>query len=208
MDTPKKVRYFAWGLSGGVSLLSYYVWWQAYGGLPRLTIYQLFPLFGLLAFSLMWSHYIASVVRRYYGVDRAELRQYFEITSLVVLAAILLHPGLLAYQLWIDGFGLPPGSEINYVRPDLRLWVVLGMVSLVVFLTFELHRKFGDRPWWRFVSYASDVAMVVIYFHGLRLGGQLQGGWFRYVWYFYGITLLGSLIYIRVIEPRYIDKKA
>ena len=71
---------------------------------------------------------------------------------------------------------------------------LLGSVSLLAFLAFEFHRWFADRPWWKYVLMASDAAMLAIFYHGLRLGSQLHGGWYRGVWWFYGITLLLLII--------------
>jgi hypothetical protein len=187
----------AWAISVAVAFLAFIAWGQGYGWQVK-TSYQLFPLFGLLAFSLMWSHYIAAVLRLSTGLDKTVLKDYFELTSGMVLVFILLHPGLLAWQLWRDGAGLPPGSTLNYVMPTLKTSVIFGIISLFVFLAFELYRKFGDRPWWQYVSSASDVAMLLIFIHGLRLGGQLQTGWFKFAWYFYGVSLVGSLVYIYV----------
>lgn len=197
MTRERKVLVFAWGLSVTVTLIAFIAWGDMYSWkLSNLTLYQIFPLLGLLAFSLMWAHYIASVVRQHFGVDKAVLRSYFEITSSVVLAAILLHPSLLALQLWIDGKGLPPFSEINYVVSSARWAIFFGFTALTVFLSYEFRRWYGTKPWWKFVEYASDAAMILIFFHALKLGGTLMTGWFRTVWYFYGVTLLGALIYI------------
>ncbi len=167
----------------------------------NLSTYQIFPLLGLLAFSLMWSHYIASVVRQVLGVDKSVLHEYFEITSVVVLVAILLHPGLLGWQLWRDGLNLPPGSYWHYAAPAMKGTILLGETSLLLFLVYELRRKFSKVAWWKYVGYTTDLAMILIVIHSLRLGSQLQHGWLRNVWYFYGITLIGSLIYIHT-RPR------
>jgi hypothetical protein len=190
-----QLRSIAWVLSSTAALLALVAWWQGYGH-NLSSIYQLFPLFGLLAFSIMWSHYIAAALKQYVGAEKESLKTFFEITSNVVLVAILLHPGLLVYQLWQDGAGLPPMSAINYVAPALKFAVILGEVALVAFLAYEFRDKYGKKPWWKFVQYASDVAMLMIFVHALLLGGQLQNGWFRYVWYFYGVTLVGSLLYM------------
>jgi hypothetical protein len=40
--------------------------------------------------------------------------------------------------------------------------------------------------------------MVMIFIHSLQLGSQLQTGWFRVLWYIYGITLVVALVYIYV----------
>jgi hypothetical protein len=197
MTKEGKIQVFAWGLSSVVAAIAVIAWGETYAWrLSRLSIYQFFPLLGLLAFSIMWSHYIAGFIRRYFGVEKAVLKNYFEVTAAVVAAAILLHPGLLAWQLWQDGFGLPPGSEWNYVEPAARWAILLGFMALSLFLVFEFRRVYEARPWWKYVEYASDGAMFLIFFHGLRLGGALQLNWFRAVWYFYGLTLLASLVYI------------
>ncbi len=192
------LQIFAWTLSTIAGLLALLAWGQGvHWKVWHISTFRLFPLFGLLAFSLMWSHYIVSAVRQYLGIDKKYLHTYIEVTSLLVLAAIFAHPGLLEWQLWRDGFGLPPGSVLqHYVAPSLRLSAVLGMVSLLVFLAYELRRWYSDRSWWQYVGYATDIAMIAIFIHSLKLGTTLQHGWLRAVWYSYGVTLLAALSYI------------
>jgi hypothetical protein len=197
-----KVRtYFglaAWLLSAVVTAAAVIAWGQLlHWRFEHLSTYQLFPLFGLLAFSIMWSHYIVAALRTYLGVAPEKTHQYFEMTSFVVLLALVLHPGLLVWQLWRDGFGLPPNSYLqHFVAPSLHWAATLGFVSLLLFLAYELRRLYGNRSWWHFVGYGSDVAMLAIFFHGLRLGDNLQIGWFRALWFVYGVTLAGALIYV------------
>lgn len=193
----RQLQIFAWSLSLGVSIISVIAWGQITGWqLTELTTYQIFPLLGLLAFSVMWSHYIAAAARLYYKLDKKVLSGYFDATSLFVLGAILLHPGLLGWQLWRDGFGLPPGSTYSYVAPDMRLYIVIAVIALAIFLSYELRRKFGTRPWWKYMGYASDIGMILIFIHSLNLGSHLQMGWFRVIWYFYGLTLVSAIGYM------------
>lgn len=193
----KQLKLLAWCASGFAAVTAVIAWgsalkWQLF----PISSYVLFPIFGLLAFSLMWSHYIVAVARTHFDIDSSATKQYFEATSWVVLGAILLHPSILIYQLWRDGLGLPPISYLNYVAPSMKWVVALGSFSFFIFLAYEFRRKFGKKPWWKFVQYASDVAMVAIFYHGLRLGSNTQTGWFRAVWLFYGVTLVASLVYI------------
>ena len=186
----------AWTLAGSVSLLAFIVWGQSYGWkFNMLNAYQLFPLLGLLAFSLMWSHYISGAIRQYLKFSPQTLKTYFESTALVVLALILLHPGILILQRFIDGFGLPPGSYSSYVAPGLGWLTLLGTASLAAFLLFELRRFYSKRSWWKYVLYLNDIAMVAVFYHGLRLGSQLQISWYRTLWFFYGITLIAAIGY-------------
>lgn len=196
--SPRSLAMVAWALSVMVTVLAVVAWGQGFGWhFSRLGSYRFFPLFGLLAFSLMWAHYVMSALRQFSEVDKQDLHTYFEATSLVVLLALVLHPGLLVWQLWRDGLGLPPDSYVrNYVAPALRWASLLGTVSIFMFLAYELRRWFADKVWWRLVEYATDAAIVAIFIHSLKLGSQVQEGWFRIVWLFYGVTLAIALGYI------------
>jgi len=173
MHNSKKLSLGAYTLTALVILLALLAWgqgqkWQ----LDDLSNYALFPLLGLIAFSVMWSHYMIAAAKKGLRVEDKVTKRYFESTSFIVLFAILLHPGLLIVQLWRDGYGAPPQSYLeNYVASGLKGAVLLGMIGFTIFLAFELHRWFKDRKWWRFVQYASDVGMLLIFIHGLRLGG-------------------------------------
>lgn len=196
--TKQDIVWAAWGITFFAAAAGFVAWgesqkWQ----LGELSNYDLFPLFGLLAFSLMWSHYIVSAIRTYFHHDAAVTKDYFETTSLMALIALCLHPGLLSWQLWRDEQGLPPVSYYqNYVAPGLRWLTLLGTVSFLVFIAYEFRRRFKSREWWKYVQYASDAAMLLIFYHGLRLGSHLQSGWFQLIWYIFGITLVVSLIFL------------
>jgi hypothetical protein len=186
----------AWTLTAVVSLLAIVAWGGYYGWhvLPVNT-YILFPVLGLLAFSIMWSHYMAVALRAYLKLDARVLSSFFRVTGYAVLVLICLHPGLLIYQRFRDGYGLPPHSYETYVAPGLGWVTILGMASLLVFLAFEFRRVYGRHSWWHYVADASDAAMLAILYHGWRLGSLLQHGWFRGVWLFYAVTLVAALIY-------------
>ena len=194
MKREQQLRGFAWGLTVLVALLAFVAWGSFIEWRVR-TSYQLFPLFGLLAFSLMWAHYIASAMRQHVKFEPKVLAGYFESTSLMVLLLILLHPGLFAWQLWRDGLGLPPGSELQYVEPTARWAIVVGFTSLTIFLLYEFRRFYHKKIRWHYVEVITDIAIVMIYFHALRLGSTLMEGWFRWVWYAYGLTLVAALVY-------------
>jgi len=193
MNKSKTLLYLPWALTALVSGLAVYVWGHSFDWqLSAINSYQFFPVLGLLAYSIMWSHYMVGAVKQRWFMD-TDLKPYFRYTGYVVLGAIVLHPGILIYQRFRDGYGLPPGSYESFVAPSVAWVTLLGTVSLLAFLVFELHRWYGQRTWWKYVIAAGDLAMVAIFYHGLRLGSQLQGGWFQAVWWFYGITLILAL---------------
>jgi hypothetical protein len=200
------LRIAAWSLSALVSALAIITWGGDNGWLlGHLSTYQLFPVLGLVAFSLMWTHYVVGAIRELADVPRGALRQFYQYTGYLVLVLICLHPGLLIYQRFRDGYGLPPGSYEHYVAPGLGWITLLGTVSLLVFLSFELRRFFYQRSWWHFIPEVGDFAMLAIVYHGLRLGSQLHG-WYRSVWWFYAVVLM--IILIRSYAGKYARYRA
>lgn len=192
----------AFALTAASVLLAVIAWRQFNPGpLNELSPYAIFPLFGLTAFSLLWCMYTVNATTKYLEVKDAGLDIYYRVTGYAFLAVVLTHPALLISSLWSDGFGLPPGSYTAYLGDKLAWVALLGSGSLLVFLSYELHRWFRQKTWWKWIMYANDIAVLVIFYHGLRIGGELQSGWFRYIWFFYGVMLVIYLIYLRIYLP-------
>ncbi len=186
----------AWFISGAVFVVAVAAWGQTYSwNFESVSVYQIFPLLGLTAFSLMWAHYVAAALRQHSGLDKAVLKQYFEITSAVVLVCILLHPALLEWQLWRDGLGFPPSSLKAYVGVTGYWAIWLGLTAWLIFISYELRRFFAGKKWWPLVQYASDAAMLLILIHAWKLGGAMSLTWFKVVWVFYGLSLALVLAY-------------
>lgn len=183
------------GLVSTTLTLAVIAWMQIRFADGELRGYEVFPLLGLVAFSLMWTHYIVGSARRRLGVKKQALRVYSAATSWVVLVCLILHPTLLAYELWRDGLGLPPLSIVSvYSSGIMPFAIIAGSMSLTVFLAFELHRWFRDAAWWKYVEMASVVAMGAIFWHGLQLGGEINT-WYRAVWIIYAVTLVVAIVY-------------
>lgn len=190
----------AWLISCSAALLAVIVWEQSRGWrLSGLSLYNIFPLLGLLAFSLMWAHYMASALRVYSRHKEQVLEIFYSTTSRVVLALILLHPGLLAYQLWRDGFGAPPSSYLNYVQSSSQLFIVFGIVALLSFLLYDLKPLLRRWPIRSLVDPLGDIAMILVLIHSLNLGTDLQTTAHRALWYFYGVTLIASMVYTKYV---------
>jgi hypothetical protein len=193
MNKQKLLGLVPWLISLVVVKLAVLAWGGLYQWhLINLSLYQLFPLFGLIAFSLMWAHYATGFLKQTTGLKPSG--KYHEITAYAVLLALLAHPGLLALQLYLDGQGLPPGSELHYI-PALSGFILLGMLAWTAFLLYESRRWFKDRSWFKYVAYLNDAAMLAVVIHSLKLGSNLQAGWFHYVWLFYAASLIVFLVY-------------
>ncbi len=200
LEQRSNVQIIAWALVSLVTLLGIYVWGKGIGWqLSSISAYSLFPVLGLVAFSIMWSHYVVSAIRTFVN-PAIDLHDFFKWTGYAVLVLILLHPGILIYQRFRDGFGLPPGSYQSYVAPGMAWLTLLGSVSLLAFLAFELKRWFDKKSWWKYVLYLNEAAMLAIFYHGLQLGTQTHIAWFRNIWWFYGISLIAVLIYSHIVR--------
>ena len=191
----KTLRIIAWGLSALVSVLAIYVWGHSFAWhFSRLGAYRLFPLLGLLAFSLMWVHFVMGLLKSLFN-PAADLKKYYRYTSRAVLFLILLHPGLLLYQLWRDGYGLPPGSYKFYVSASMTSFVLLGMAALFAFLLYECKPWFEKQKFWPWAEQINNLAMLMIVVHSLKLGQNVQRGWYHDVWLFYAVVLFICLGY-------------
>lgn len=199
----KYLNVFAWVLSALVVGIAIVAWgqrvdWQLVG----ISNYQLFPLFGLLAFSLMWAGYVVSGIKSAFNVEDIKLSKlYFQITAAAVFGAILIHPSLLVVQLWRDGFGLPPGSYRQYVAPGTVWFVYLGTVAWLAFMSYELRRFYANKSWWKYVLYANDIAIWAVYIHAFNLGVDIASSWLRVVWIIYGICL--ALAFVAIYRKRF-----
>lgn len=154
--------------------------------LSDLTMLQLFPLIGLWAFGLMWTHFVVAGMKRRWPVA-INYRQYYQVTGAIVLALILLHPALLVYQGQTHDF-----NAVDYVGKARHLYVYFAYFALSVFLVYELLDHLREKPavqkYWPLVKAFNIAAFVAIFFHSFFLGQHLQEDWLRYLWLGYGIT--------------------
>ena len=185
----------AWSLGLVVTGLAVIAWGSGLRwDFTALSPYDLFPLFGLLAFSLMWTHYIVLALRVY--ADAPGVPLYASVTQRIVLFCLLAHPGILIFSLYQDGFGFPPGSYAAYVGDQLVGYALLGTAAWFAFMSYEFKHWLQRTRWWPLVLVASAIGMLLILLHSLHLGGDLQSGWFRTVWYVYEALLLLAYAYL------------
>jgi hypothetical protein len=197
--THRRFQYLLWLLGILTLTAAVTVWAQVRLSGGELSLYDIFPLFGLTAFGLMWSHYIGGALRRYFKLPPEVSASYVKITGWFVLILIVLHPALFFVQLWLDGLGLPPSSYLEvYTTAVTRISLLLGTVSLLAFLAFELHRIFKKAKWWPVIEYINMAAMLAIFYHGFILGGELNVVWFRIIWVFYLITFMAAIVYNQI----------
>lgn len=198
----KNIKAIEWALGAFVALVPAAAW-LGNVELDDLTLYDVFPPLGLVAFGLMWVHFVMGALRRYSGVGTGGKDVFKTVSMGIVLALILLHPGLFWLALYLDGFGLPPQSYMEVYATQLG-FLGLGTIALMIFLAYELKRFFGEKKWWKYVEAVQIVGMVAIFVHAIGLGNELKIDWVMLVWIFYGLTLGVAIVYSRLI---YNDKE-
>lgn len=195
---------FAWLVFSIVAGASVYEWgnnlnWE----LDSITTYSLFPLLGLLAWSIMWTHYFIPLIASLNPKLKAS-HVYKRSTAYVALFLILMHPGLLAFAQWQNQQLLPPSSFIDYVGKANILMIVIAELALLTFISFELLIRLKNHPFvkrhWIWVSFSQMIAMILIFVHSLALGQNLQSGPFKFYWLGLGLLMIPSFICIGIAD--------
>jgi hypothetical protein len=165
---------------------------------------SIFPLLGILAWSIMWTHFAYGALRIKYRLPKNKV--YSVISGWIVLFLILLHPGILALEMYRSTELLPPKSILLYTG-DSFLWaVVLAEVALLTFLSFEVFNRIKEKTAiknnWIWISLSQMMAMTFIFIHSMALGHDLKIGWFRIYWIVLFAILVPCFILILKAELR------
>ncbi|MSU60475.1 MAG: hypothetical protein EXS52_00980 [Candidatus Staskawiczbacteria bacterium] len=159
-------------------------------GFNSSLIPNLFPLFGLTAFSLLWLHSISGVfepwLKKYINFDK-----YVHDTSILILICIIAHPLLLLLSL---GFNT---SSIYAIYGVKYIWfAIIGWCLLITYDVGKALKKYNFFvKHWNAILTISTIGFLLTFFHSLNLGSDLQSGLLRIVWIFYGTTAILSTIY-------------
>ncbi|MEX2007316.1 MAG: hypothetical protein WD992_00915 [Candidatus Levyibacteriota bacterium] len=203
-------KVFPWILAAVVILIGSYAWVERVSNYSVLTDpFVLFPVLGIWAWSVMWTHFVIDEIRRFKPKLPKNI-QYKKTSFVFVLFCILLHPGLLIYAQYEAGLGL---SLANAYVGAARMWAVqIAVIAFFIFLSFEFFDRMRENPkvekkWW-IVNISQSVAMILIFIHSLTLGTHLQQGWFSIYWILLGIILAGCIIHTHITDWNYFRKKS
>ena len=191
--------FFPWILGVGVMFAGFLAWFQNMGNTFNIvSLYQVFPILGIWAWSIMWTHFAIWELRRLKPV-LPKNALYSKVSGILVFLLLLLHPGLLAIEQFRQGEGLPPASYYAYAGEASAWLIMLGSLGLTGFLFYEVVSRFQKnekvkKMWW-LVNITQTVAMAAIFTHGLKLGGDIHGGWFRTYWIWLGLMLIPCLLH-------------
>lgn len=154
-------------------------------------LFNLFPFFGLLAFSILWLHVMSGVfepfLRKYIDLDR-----FVRITAMIVLVALIAHPLLLFFA--VD-------FNLDAVFSYGKNYIFLGLIGWMLLITYDIGKLLQKKynffvRHWNKILLTSTIGFLLIFFHSISLGSDLQSGALRVVWIFYGVTAILGTIYI------------
>ncbi len=187
-------KFLPWILFGTITMLPLIAWLDRLNwSIDEVAAFSIFPILGLLAWGIMWTHYAIGALRLTFPALQKNYL-YTSITTWLVLLLILAHPGILAWNLWKFTSELPPGSYYNYVGSSLKLFVIFGSISLLIFLSFDVFERMKNKTWvkhnWRYISLMQMLAMTLIFLHALALGKILDIWWLELYWVTLGALLI------------------
>lgn len=168
----------------------------------NLNLYTVFPLFGLIGYTVFWLQLLNQALADQLEANGIQARKFDPRTGPIFMTTVILHPLLLAIAQF-------PDSTLNYVAENLRGYVLIAMLSLVIFLVTEFAIRFKQayfmKKYSRLINTVNYVTFVLIFLHSTRLGQHLQGGLLQGVWWFYGAS---GLVFIGIMLHKFYVKKS
>ena len=158
---------------------------------PGLLALNIFPLFGLTAFCLLWLHAISGSfepwLRTLFDFDR-----FVHITATIILICIISHPLLL-----LAGLEFKINNIFLYYSAK---YIWLAVIAWLLLITYDIGKALKKKydffsKNWNTILIISNVGFLLTFFHSMALGSDLQSGPLRAIWIFYGITAAISIIY-------------
>jgi hypothetical protein len=156
---------------------------------------NLFPLLGLLAFTMLWLHIVGAGLEGWLR-KHVDFEAFVERTSYLIFILMLLHPILALVTYDFDIYVLGGEYGVWFVR--------LGVVGLALLLVYDVGRALRNKAFfirhWQKVLIVSTIGFFVIFYHSLSIGSDLQSGFLRILWIFYGVSAALSFIYAYFIK--------
>ena len=149
-----------------------------------------------MAVATLWLHSISGVfepwLRRYINFDR-----FVQLTSTLIFVCIVLHPLLILYKLKFSIKNLVLIYDSNAL--------VIAAIALILLLTYDIGKILQKKyqffvEHWQKILLISNIGFILIFYHSLSIGSDLQSGTLRILWIFYGTTAILSIIWTYFIK--------
>ncbi len=174
------------------------VWAQSYDWQPMLNLYVFFPIFGLLAFSIMYSQMVVGTFSSYFKFQFS-LDSFFSKTGVAVLVLFVMHPLLLFIAQFKSGASPLFSSVYSLVEPEQAIFLTLAMIAFTIFILYEFAMRLSSCNFAKklvpFFEHLSSIGVILVWIHSINIGSHLQDGFLHYVWWFYGITAILMILY-------------
>ena len=190
-----------------VLLIPIYFWGVSFAwNFSTVSLYLLFPLLGLLAFSIMWVQVVVSAFEKWFS-SRIDIGKFWACSGIIVLILFIAHP-LLAL---IGQYGYTQSwNPFNLVSESEMVFIVLALIAFATFIVFEVTLRWKNsiiqkiKPW---IENGSLVGIILVWVHSLNIGSHTRLGFMRYLWWFYGITamLMIGFIFWRKFQKKRIE---
>ncbi|MDP2587386.1 MAG: Rieske 2Fe-2S domain-containing protein, partial [bacterium] len=159
---------------------------------PQVLGLLLFPLVGLYAFTLIWAQVILGssmpIWRRVYPW----IETFHRTQGIFVLLFAGLHPTLLLLAYGQAYF------NYDFVLPEQQIFIYIGQIQLLLIIltvaTALLRKTRLVKKWWRYVHWANYLVFALVWIHSWELGSDVKPTWLRFVWIFFALTVVLSLL--------------
>jgi len=185
-----------------IVFLPVYFWGDSFAwDLSRLNLYLLFPLLGMLAFSIMWTQVVVGTFKEKFE----NVNKFFSRTGVAVFLLFFFHPVLAAVAQFKSVGLLPLQSFFDLVGPAQKKFLIIGMIAFTIFVLYEIVLRVAAlrkvQKLNKFFEIFSEFGIILVFIHSINLGSHLQAGFLKYVWWFYGVSA------ILMIGWKYFGKK-
>lgn len=162
---------------------------------------SIFPLFGLIAFTLIWSQIMLGAFMRPLEKIYPKIFPLHIFFGIATLIFAVLHPFLFTLNFIPDR--LSDYLSYSYTTPALKTYVQLGQIGFLLLVAGVLAGLLRNWPpikrywhWFHLVNYA---VFFLTFFHSWNLGTDVQGSEIlRSLWIFFGVTVIIGFIYRRI----------
>jgi hypothetical protein len=144
---------------------------------------------------MLWLHIVGAGLEGWLR-KHVDFEAFVERTSYLIFILMLLHPILALVTYDFDIYVLGGEYGVWFVR--------LGVVGLALLLVYDVGRALRNKAFfirhWQKVLIVSTIGFFVIFYHSLSIGSDLQSGFLRILWIFYGVSAALSFIYAYFIK--------
>jgi hypothetical protein len=163
-----------------------------------------FPLFGLMAFTLVWSQIMLGSFMRYWEKLYPRILPLHIVQGLFTLGFAGTH-WLLLFSTFLPN-RVAEYLGYTYVSPELKIYAILGQIALLLLGLGVVAGLLRDWPpikrYWHWLHLVHYLVFFIIFIHSRNLGSDLHSTpALQYLWYFFFVTVAGGIIYRRFYVP-------